>query len=66
GGSNELLRVYLAKGLRATPAFARFAEEEHIELRWARLDEAVEAVLGGRLRNSILTIAVLTAHARQG
>jgi len=66
GGSNELPRVYLAKGLRATPAFARFAEEEHIELRWAELDEAVEAVLGGRLRNSILTIAVLTAHARRG
>jgi 8-oxo-dGTP pyrophosphatase MutT (NUDIX family) len=66
GGSNELLRVYLARGLRATPAFARFAEEEHIELRWVALDEAVEAVLGGRLRNSILTIAVLTAHARRG
>jgi 8-oxo-dGTP pyrophosphatase MutT (NUDIX family) len=66
GGSNELLRVYLAKGLRATPAFARFAEEQDIELRWVELDEAVEAVLGGRLRNSILTIAVLTAHARRG
>jgi 8-oxo-dGDP phosphatase len=66
GGSNELLRVYLAKGLRATPAFARFAEEEHIELRWVQLNEAVEAVLEGRLRNSILTIAVLTAHARRG
>jgi 8-oxo-dGTP pyrophosphatase MutT (NUDIX family) len=66
GGSNELLRVYLATGLRATPAFARFAEEEHIELRWVPLDEAVEAVLGGRLRNSILNIAVLTAHARRG
>jgi 8-oxo-dGDP phosphatase len=66
GGSNELLRVYLAKGLRATPAFARFAEEEHIELRWVALEDAVEAVLAGRLRNSILTIAVLTAHARRG
>lgn len=66
GGSNELLQVYLAKDLRATPAFARFAEEEHIELRWVALDEAVEAVLGGKLRNSILTIAVLTAHARRG
>jgi ADP-ribose pyrophosphatase len=65
GGSNELLRVYLATGLRATPAFARFAEEQDIELRWVALDEAVEAVLGGRLRNSILTIAVLTAHARR-
>ncbi|MDQ4138773.1 MAG: NUDIX hydrolase [Actinomycetota bacterium] len=66
GGSNELLRVYLARGLRPTPAFARFAEEEHIELRWVALDEAVEAVLGGKLKNSILTIAVLTAHARRG
>lgn len=66
GGSNELLRVYLARGLRPTPAFARFAEEEDIELRWVELDEAVAAVLGGRLKNSILTIAVLTAHARRG
>ncbi len=66
GGSNELLRVYLAKGLRPTPAFARFAEEEHIELRWAELDEAVQAVLDGKLKNAILNIAVLTAHARRG
>jgi 8-oxo-dGTP pyrophosphatase MutT (NUDIX family) len=66
GGSNELLRVYLARGLTATDAFARFAEEEDIEVRWVALDEAVEAVLGGRLKNSILTIAVLTAHARRG
>jgi 8-oxo-dGTP pyrophosphatase MutT (NUDIX family) len=66
GGSNELLRVYLATGLRATPAFDRFAEEQDIELRWVELDEAVEAVLDGRLKNSILTIAVLTAHARRG
>jgi ADP-ribose pyrophosphatase len=66
GGSNELLRVYLATGLRTVPAFARFAEEQDIELRWVELEEAVEAVLAGRLRNSILTIAVLTAHARRG
>jgi hypothetical protein len=33
-------------------------------LRWAPLDEVVGAILDGSLRNSILMIAVLAAHAR--
>jgi 8-oxo-dGTP pyrophosphatase MutT (NUDIX family) len=65
GGSNELLRVYLARGLTATETFARFAEEQDIEVRWVEFDDAVAAVLAGRLKNSILNIAVLTAHARR-
>lgn len=65
GGSNELLRVYRASGLTATPTFDRTDEEAGIVLRWAPLDEVVEAVLAGRLRNSILIVAVLAAHARR-
>ena len=65
GGSNEVLRVFLARGLSATEAFDREEEEADIELRWAPLDEVVAAVLDGRVQNSILIIAVLAAHARR-
>jgi ADP-ribose pyrophosphatase len=56
--------VYLARRLSATAeAFARTEEELHIEKRWVSLDDAVTAVLDRSLANSILSIAVLAAHA---
>jgi len=67
GGSDELITIYLARRLTATDApFDREGEELDLTLRWVSLDEAVEAVLAGRLRNSILIAAVLAAHARRG
>lgn len=64
GGSDEIIRIYLARGLSATAAaFEREAEEADMELRWVPLDEAVEAVLARRVQNPSLTIAVLAAHA---
>ncbi len=66
GGSDEVLYVYEARGLRATPAFDRTDEEAEIVLRWAPLDEVVDAALDGRVRNGILIIAVLAAAARRG
>ena len=65
GGSNELIRVFLARGISATASsFDRHEEEADIVVRWAPLDEIRAGVLAGRLRNSILAIAVLAAHAR--
>jgi 8-oxo-dGTP pyrophosphatase MutT (NUDIX family) len=65
GGSNELIRVYRATGLtEASQAYDRVEEEADIVKRWVSLDEVVAGVLGGRLKNSILAIAVLAAHAR--
>jgi ADP-ribose pyrophosphatase len=65
GGSNENIRVYLATGLSASPEpYARVDEEANIVKRWVALDDIVAAVLDGRLKNSILAIAVLAAHAR--
>ena len=62
GGSNEALRVYLARGISAAPEiFERTEEEAGIELIWTSLDDAVAAVLGRRAQNSILAIAILTA-----
>lgn len=64
GGSNEVIRIYLARGLSATSEqFNRTEEELDIEKRWVPLDEAVAAVLQRAIGNAILTIALLTAHA---
>jgi ADP-ribose pyrophosphatase len=65
GGSNEVLHIFRAEGLTATSAFARTEEEAQILVRWVPLQEVVDAVLAGRLRNSILIVAVLAAHARR-
>lgn len=64
GGSSEVLRVYLARGLSAAPeVHARTEEEAGIELRWVSLDDAVDAVLERRMQNAITSIALLAAQA---
>lgn len=64
GGSNEVIRVFLARGVSAAATvFERTEEEAGIVTRWVSLDDAVDAVLDRRVHNAILTIAVLSAHA---
>ncbi len=63
GGSNEAIRVYLARGISAVAAFERTHEEADIELRWVSLDDCVDAVLARRVENPILALGVLAAHA---
>jgi len=66
GGSNEVIRVYLARGVSAAPeVFERTEEEAGIEVRWVPLDQVVDAVLSRDLQNSILAIAVLSAQTLQ-
>lgn len=63
GGNDEVVRVYLARGLtEAQHEFERTGEEADLIQRWVSLDEAVDAVLAGRVSNSIFQVAVLTAH----
>ncbi|EAR25249.1 NUDIX hydrolase [marine actinobacterium PHSC20C1] len=63
GGSNEAVRIYLARGVSSTgDTFDRYAEEAGIELRWVPLEDAVEAVLDRRLQNSILSVGLLAAQ----
>ncbi|MFF2368930.1 NUDIX domain-containing protein [Agromyces sp. NPDC058110] len=63
GGSDEALRIYLARGVRPTAhAFVREDEEAHIETRWVPLDECVDAVLARRVQNPSLVIGVLAAE----
>lgn len=67
GGSDEILHLFEARGLSAAPTVHdRTDEEAEIELRWVPLDEAIDAVLDGRLHNGILMIALLAARARRG
>ena len=64
GGSNEAVRVYLARRITASrEVFSRTDEEAGLELRWVDLDEIVDAVLARTVQNSILIIAILAAQA---
>jgi 8-oxo-dGTP pyrophosphatase MutT (NUDIX family) len=65
GGSNEIITVFLARGVSATgSSYERSEEEADIVVRWVPVADVIAGVLAGDLRNSILAIAVLAAHAR--
>ncbi|WP_307844478.1 NUDIX hydrolase [Actinotalea solisilvae] len=64
GGSDEAIRVFLARDLREVPEAERHVregEERDMELRWVPLDEAVAAVQAGALRNPSTVNGVLAA-----
>jgi 8-oxo-dGTP pyrophosphatase MutT (NUDIX family) len=66
GGSNEGLRVYLAREVTEVPEderHARTGEELGMDRAWVPLDELVDGVLAGRLGNPSLVIGVLSAAA---
>lgn len=64
GGSDEAIRIYLARGLRdIDEPFEREAEEADMQTHWAYLDECVDAVLARRVQNSSLVQGVLAAFA---
>lgn len=63
GGSDEAIRIYLARDLRAAAeTFARTAEEADIEIRWEGLDTVVDGILDRRLQNPSLVVGALAAH----
>ncbi|MEV8273014.1 NUDIX hydrolase [Microbacterium sp. NPDC077184] len=65
GGNDEVVHVFLARGLSAVGhAHAREAEEADIRIEWIPLADAVDGVLEGRLRNGILAVGVLAAAER--
>lgn len=66
GGSDEALRVYLARGIAEVPEadrYERVDEEAEMEPAWIPLDDAVTAVLTGRLRNPSTVVGILAAYA---
>ncbi|HKS02133.1 MAG TPA: NUDIX hydrolase [Arthrobacter sp.] len=66
GSSSEAIRIYLARGLTEVPhheLHVRTDEEAEIELHWIPLENAVSAVLEGRLHNPSAVVGVLAAAA---
>ena len=66
GSSSEAIRIYLARGLSDVPGHElheRTDEEAEIELHWIPLDDAVRAVLEGRLHNPSAVVGILAAAA---
>lgn len=65
GGMSEALRIYLARELADVPhdeRHAREAEEAGMPACWVSLEEAVQAVLAGRVRNATAVVGVLAAR----
>lgn len=65
GGSDEALRLYLARDLTPVDAAERHAgegEERDMPVAWVPLDDAVDAVLNGRLSNPSAVAGVLAAR----
>ena len=64
GGSNESLRIYLARGISQVPPeerHERSEEERDMTLRWVTLDDAVAGVHAGRIHNPSAVVGVLAA-----
>ncbi len=64
GGSDEALRVYLARGVRPVPEADRYQRgEEELDMPtvWVPLDDARDAVLAGRIHNPGAVIGILAA-----
>ena len=66
GGSNEALRVFLARELAVVPEAERHVredEERDMVPVWLPVEEAVDGVLAGRLHNPSTVVGVLALHA---
>ncbi|MBZ4486796.1 NUDIX hydrolase [Microbacterium sp. cx-55] len=65
GGSDEIVHIFLARGVRTVAAdYTREDEEADIRQEWVPLDDVVTAVLAGRMRNSILMAGAFAAAER--
>lgn len=64
GGSDEAIRIYLARDLVAVADDDRFygeGEERDMPSRWVPLVDARDAVIEGRLHNALAAIGILAA-----
>jgi 8-oxo-dGTP pyrophosphatase MutT (NUDIX family) len=64
GGSSERIEVFLARGLHEVPEderHVRLDEEVDMVPVWVPLDDAVDAVLAGRLHSPTAVVGVLAA-----
>ena len=67
GMTDERVRIFLARGLSEIPEeesdFERIHEEAEMPVAWVPLDEAVEAVRGGRIHNPLAVMGILAVYA---
>lgn len=59
GGNDEVVHLFLARGLSAVAPHERTDEEADIRREWVPLADVVAGVLSGRLRNGILAVGAL-------
>jgi ADP-ribose pyrophosphatase len=64
GGNDEVVHLFLARGLSGVEPHERRDEEADIRIEWVPLDEVVAGVLSGRLRNGILAVGALATAER--
>lgn len=65
GSSSEAIRIFLAEGLRRVPKsqlHTREAEESYLIMRWVPIDELLDAVMAGDIRNTNAVAGILAAH----
>jgi ADP-ribose pyrophosphatase len=66
GGSNEVIHIFLASGLREVDHdFVATGEEADLEVVFWPLAEAVAAAMAGRIANQISVTGLLAAHVHQ-
>lgn len=66
GGMGEACRIFLARGISEIPRDQReerVHEESEIVMRWVDIEDAVQAVLAGRIHNASSTNAILAVDA---
>lgn len=66
GSSSEAIRIYLARNASPVPAHERHErtdEEADMDIAWVPLDQAVAAVLAGRIHNPSAVAGLLAAAA---
>lgn len=66
GSSSEAMRIFLARESTLVPETERHErtdEEAEMRFSWVPLDDALNAVLGGRIHNPSAVVGILAAHA---
>lgn len=66
GGNNEVVHIYLAQSLHEVESgFVPEGEEAQLRKQWVPLAEVVQAILAGRMRNSLLINGILALWAKR-
>jgi len=65
GGSTELLRIYIARGLTTLPErpMTQEAEEQDMPSQFVAIDELCDAVFAGAICNTSIVVGSLAARA---